>query len=418
MRVRINKSELRGRAAVPPSKSYTIRSLMCAALAKGKSRIINPLICDDTEAASEALGKVGIKIEKNEGCWEVTGSRFHAPEGDIYCRDSAATLRFMTTLASIIPGKCRMVPSPSLAKRPIEPLITALNKLKIKCYLEDSAIVVDEGRFLGGNVSMTGDVSSQFVSALLFLCPLAEAGLNIRLTTTPESGPYIEMTLACMKEFGVDIIASPTLQFFSSDFRQYKTADYTVEGDWSTASYLLAAGAMTGSTEVTGLNLNSIQGDRVILNLLSKMGASISAKKDIITSSRSNFKAFKADLTDCIDLLPTMAAVAALANGQSRLYGIRRARFKESNRVSAIREGLERMNIQVIEEEDTLIINGGKPSGATIDSFGDHRIAMAFSLLGAAVGNTVIEGAECVSKTFTNFWQTLESLGAKVESNV
>ncbi len=418
MRVRINKSELRGRAVVPPSKSYTIRSLMCAALTKGKSRIINPLICDDTEAASEALGKVGIKIAKNNDCWEVSGGRFHAPEGDIYCRDSAATLRFMTALSSIIPGKCRLVPSSSLAKRPIEPLVTALNKLKIKCYLEDSTVVVDEGKFWGGNVSMTGDVSSQFVSALLFLCPLAEAGLNIRLTTPPESGPYIEMTLGCMKEFGIDIIASPTLQFFTSDFRPYKTADYTVEGDWSTASYLLAAGAMTGSTAVTGLSLNSIQGDRVILNLLSKMGASMQTKKEIITASRSNFKPIKADLTDCIDLLPTVAVVAALANGQSRLYGIRRARFKESNRVTAVREGLERMNIAVTEDDDMLLINGGKPVGATIDSFGDHRIAMAFSLLGAAIGDTVIDGAECVSKTYTHFWQTLEKLGAKVEYDV
>jgi 3-phosphoshikimate 1-carboxyvinyltransferase len=417
MRVKISKSELTGRVAVPSSKSYTIRSLMCAALAKGKSRIINPLICDDTEAATDALGKVGIRIEKKDGCWEVSGGRFHAPEGDIYCRDSAATLRFMTAFSSIIPGKCRLVPSASLAKRPIEPLITALNKLKIKCYLDNSTVVVDEGKFWGGNVSMTGDVSSQFVSALLFLCPLAEAGLNIRLTTTPESGSYIEMTLGCMKEFGIDIIASPTLQFFTSDFRQYKTTDYTVEGDWSTASYLLAAGAMTGSVEVTGLNLNSIQGDRVILNLLNRMGASLQTKKDIITASRSSFKPIRADLTDCIDLLPTMAVVAALANGQSRLYGIHRARYKESNRVTAIKEGLGKMNIPVIEEEDTLIINGGKPSGAVIDSYGDHRIAMAFSLLGAAVGNTVIDGAECVSKTYTHFWQTMDNLGAKVEYN-
>jgi 3-phosphoshikimate 1-carboxyvinyltransferase len=418
MRVRINKSELTGRVTVPPSKSYTIRSLICASLAKGKSRIINPLICDDTEAASGALGKIGVRIEKNNGCWEVNGGRFHAPEGDIYCRDSAATLRFMTALSSIIPGKCRMVPSPSLAKRPIEPLITALNKLKIKCYMEDSTVVVDAGKFWGGNVSMTGDVSSQFISALLFLCPLAEAGLNIRLTTLPESVPYIEMTLGCMKEFGIDIITSPTLQFFTGDFRQYKTADYTVEGDWSTASYLLAAGAMTGSIEVTGLNLNSIQGDRVILNLLSKMGTAVQTKKEIVTASRSNFKAIKADLTDCIDLLPTMAILAALANGQSRLYGIRRARFKESNRVTAIKEGLGKMNIPVIEEDDTLIITGGKPSGAVIDSYGDHRIAMAFSLLGAAIGNTTIDGAECVSKTFTHFWPTMERLGAKVEYNV
>lgn len=418
MKVRINKSELRGRVVAPPSKSYTIRSLMCAALARGKSRIINPLLSDDTEAASEALGKVGIRIEKKDGYWEVFGGRFHAPEGDIYCRESAATLRFMTALSAIIPGKCRLVPGPSLSRRPIEPLITAMNKLKIKCYMEGSTVVVDEGKFWGGNVSMRGDVSSQFVSALLFLCPVVEAGLNIRLTTPPASGPYIEMTLGCMKEFGIDMIASPTLQFFTSDFRPYKTADYTVEGDWSSASYLLAAGAMTGSIAVTDLNLNSLQADRVIVNLLGKMGASMQTKRDVVTASRSNFKALKADLTDCIDLLPTIAMVAAMADGQSLFYGIRRARFKESNRVTAIKEGLKRMNIPVVEEDDSLVITGGKPVGATINSYGDHRIAMAFSLLGAAVGNTTIEGAESVSKTYPQFWQTLESLGAKVEYDV
>ena len=418
MKIRINKSELNGRISVPPSKSYTIRSLMCAALAKGKSRIINPLISDDTEAASEALGKVGIKIEKGDGCWELTGGRFHAPEGDIFCRDSAATIRFMTALSAIIPGKCRLVPGPSLARRPIEPLVTALNKLKIKCHLEDSTVVIDGGKFWGGTVSMSGDVSSQFVSALLFLCPLAEAGLNIRLTTPPESGPYIEMTIGCMKEFGVDIIASPTLQFFTGDFRPYKPTDYTVEGDWSSASYLLASGAMTGNIEVTDLNLNSLQGDRIILNLLNKMGASIQTKKEVVTAKRSNLGAIRVDLSDCIDLLPTMAMAAAIADGQSRFYGVKRARIKESNRVTAIREGLERMKIAVVEEEDTLVITGGKPEGATIDSFGDHRIAMAFSTLGAAIGNTTIEGAECVSKTYPQFWKTLESLGGKVEYNV
>lgn len=148
------------------------------------------------------------------------------------------------------------------------------------------------------------------------------------------------------------------------------------------------------------------------------MGASISAKKDVITSGYSKLKPIRADLTDCIDLLPTIAVVAALANGQSRFYGIRRARFKESNRVTAIKEGLGKMQIEVTEDDDMLTINGGKPVGAIVDSFGDHRIAMAFSLLGAAVGDTVIEGAECVSKTYTHFWQTLESLGAKVESDV
>ena len=239
-----------------------------------------------------------------------------------------------------------------------------------------------------------------------------EAGLNIHITT-PESGPHRNDT-RLHESTRIDIIASLTLQFFTGDFRQYKPADYTVEADWSTASYLLAAGAIAGSTEATGLNLNSLQ-ETAILNLLSKMGASIIAKKDMITTSRSNLKPIRADLTDSIDLLPTMAVVAALANGQSRFYGIRRARFKESNRVTAIKEGLEKMQIPVTENDDMLIINGGKPVGATIDSFGDHRIAMAFSLLGAAVGDTVIEGAECVNKTFPHFWETLESIGAKVD---
>ncbi|MFA5629633.1 MAG: 3-phosphoshikimate 1-carboxyvinyltransferase [Dehalococcoidales bacterium] len=418
MRVKIGKSKLYGKVTAPPSKSYAIRGLMCAALSNGKSRIINPLISDDTEIAAAALEKIGVRINKNDSFWEVNGGSFIAPKEGIYCRDSAATIRFMTALATVVPGKCRLVPSPALAKRPIEPLITALNSINIHCYKEGSTVVVEGGNFSGGNIEMRGDISSQFLSALLFLCPLAQNGLNIRLTTPPESVSYIKMTIDCLREFGINLDVSESFRFFSADYQKYKPASYTVEGDWSSASYLLAAGAIAGETETTGLKTDSLQGDRVIINLLQEMGAKISAKGDSITVKRADLKPIKADLSDCIDLLPTISVVAALADGQSMFYGIRRARLKESNRVSAVREGLERMQVAVTEEEDTFIINGGSPKGAVIDSFGDHRIAMAFGLLGAAIGDTVIEGAECVSKTFPQFWQIFAGIGAKAESYV
>ncbi|MDD4873621.1 MAG: 3-phosphoshikimate 1-carboxyvinyltransferase [Dehalococcoidales bacterium] len=418
MKVLINRSEINGKVTAPSSKSYTIRSLICAAIAKGRSKIINPLVADDTEAASEALKKVGIDIQKKDTSWEISGGCFHAPEGDIFCRDSAATIRFMTALASIIPGECRLVPGTSLARRPIQPLIKALQELDVNCRLEGTTVVVDGGRLGGGTVSFPGDISSQYVSALLFLSPLAEAGLNICLTTPPESSPYIKMTLDCLEQFGIDVVASPTLQFFAGYRQNYKPAEYVVEGDWSSASYLMALGAIAGNIEITNLNLNSLQGDRLVLKLLNRMGAIIQNQKDSVIASRSVLKAVNADLSDCIDLLPTMAALAAIAEGKSYFYGIKRARIKESNRVRAVKQGLERMRIPVVEEEDELIITGGKPESATVDSFGDHRIAMAFSMLGIIAGNTIISGSECVSKTYPQFWNILESLGGKVDYNV
>ncbi len=418
MKALINSSEINGRAAAPPSKSYTIRSLMCAALANGESRILNPLISDDTGAAAEVLGQVGADVRKKKGWWQVRGGHLHKPEGDLFCRDSAATFRFMTAISSLVPGRCRLAPGPSLASRPIEPLLSALAQLGVKCRLEDKTVIVDGGRLQGGTVRLPGDISSQFITALLLIAPLAEAGITIRLTTPPGSKPYLEMTLDCLKKFGISIEASDDLLQFEASRQDYKPAVYQVEGDWSSASYLLALGAISGQVEVTSLNRQSFQGDRIMLNLLQEMGTEVIINKNSVTVRKSRLKAITADLTDCIDLLPTLAMLAAVADGKSRFYGISRARLKESNRVLALREGLERMDVPVTEEEDGFIITGAKPIGAAINSFGDHRIAMAFSILGAVTAETTIEGAECVAKTYPHFWQTFEKLGGKVELDV
>jgi len=417
MKASIYRSQIKGKVKAPSSKSYTLRGLMCAALAKGESEIIYPLRSDDTEAALKVLSKVGIYVNQGEDCWQVAGGDFHKPDSELFCGESAATLRFMTAICSLIPGKCKLCPGPSLSQRPVKPLVQALRKLGVNCSCqgEVAPIIVEGGRLKGGETELPGNVSSQFVSALLFISPLAEEGVKIRLTTPLESKPFILMTLDCLEKFGVKVGFSRELKEFEVLRQTYKPAKYSVEGDWSSASYFLALGALSGEVEVENINPESWQGDKMILNLLRDMGALIEVNKNSVTVRRSRLSAIRADLSDCIDLLPTVAALAAAADGVSEFIGVERARLKESNRVAALREGLERMGIKVGEERNKLIITGSEPKGSVIDTRGDHRIAMAFSLLGSVAGGTIINDAECVSKTFPQFWGVLKSMKGKVE---
>lgn len=417
MKASISKSKIKGKVKAPSSKSYTLRGLMCAALAKGESEIIHPLTSDDTEAALNVLSQIGVGIHQKEDSWQVNGGEFHEPPTDLFCGESAATLRFMTAICSLIPDKCRLVPGPSLAKRPVRPLIQALRQLGVNCSCqgEVAPVIVDGGRLTGGVAKLPGNISSQFVSALLFISPFADEGVKIRLTTPLESKPFVLMTLDCLEKFGIKVDYSRNLREFNVSKQIYKPTKYKVEGDWSSASYLLALGALSGEVEVENLNPESWQGDKTILNFLKDMGALVKTDKNSVAVRRSRLNAIRADLSDCIDLLPTMAVLAASADGVSELVGIERGRIKESNRVSAVREGLQKMGVKVQEERNRLIIAGSTPKGTAIDSKGDHRVAMAFSVLGSAVGETIINDAECVSKTFPQFWEVFKSIGGEVK---
>ncbi len=419
MKVTIEKSDIKGRVPAPPSKSYTIRGLMCAALACGESEIINPLRADDTEAAVRVLDNIGVGVARVKDTWRISGGDFHPPEGDLYCGDSAATLRFMTAVCSLVPGKCRLTAGPSLAKRPVGPLVEALQRIGVDCSADNglAPVVVNGGRLKGGETELPGDVSSQFVSALLLVSPLAGEGMHIRLTTPLKSKPYVAMTLECMAGFGVKVEASAEMDDFHTSRQAYQPARYEVEGDWSSASYFLALGAVSGGVETVNLNPQSLQSDRIMLDFLARMGADVKISLDAIKVKRSRLKALRADLSDCIDLLPTMAVLAAVAEGTSELTGISRARIKESDRIAAVREGLEKMEIKVAEEKDRLLITGSNLKGAVIDSHDDHRIAMAFGILGTLVGSTTINNAECVRKTFPEFWAILESIGGRLKAD-
>ncbi|MEK7353627.1 MAG: 3-phosphoshikimate 1-carboxyvinyltransferase, partial [Chloroflexota bacterium] len=348
MKASIQKSEIKGKVTAPPSKSYTLRGVICAALAKGDSEIVNPLGSDDTEAALDVLSKIGIRVTEAQNSWRVNGGTFHKPAEDLFCRDSAVTLRFMTAISAIIPGQCRLTSSPQLARRPIEPLIQAMKQLGIDCHQEkDMSIVVKGSRLKGGVTELPGNISSQFVSAMLLISPFAEEGMTIRLTTPLESQPYVLMTIECLEKFGIKVTASADFREYKTKKQTFKPAKYLVEGDWSSASYLLAAGALAGEIEVANLNPASLQGDKAIADFLRDMGAAITVKKNSVGVKRSRLKALKADLTDCTDLLPTVAVLAGAAEGTSELTGIERARLKESDRPSALAEGLTKMGIKV-----------------------------------------------------------------------
>jgi 3-phosphoshikimate 1-carboxyvinyltransferase len=321
----------------------------------------------------------------------------------------------MTAFGAIIPGVSHLTAGPSLSRRPVKVLIDALQKLGVKCSASGDLppVTVEGGKFAGGITSLPGNISSQYVSALLHIAPFAKEGMTVKLTTPLESRPYVMMTLETMHWFGINAVFDENLDKFEISHQKYRPTKYHVEGDWSSASYLLSLGAMAGEIEVNNLDMQSLQGDRMLLQFLRDMGAHTVAGRNSINIVKSNLKAIKADLTDCIDLLPTMAVLAAAAEGTSVFTGIVRARIKESDRVAAVVEGLTRMGIRVETDTKRIKITGGKPKGALIDSKGDHRIAMAFSLLGTVAGDTVIDGAECVTKTYPEYWDVLQNLGVK-----
>jgi 3-phosphoshikimate 1-carboxyvinyltransferase len=388
---------------------------MCAALAAGNSELLLPLKADDSEAAVRVLGQIGVQFDLGKDIWRVTGDNFQAPEKDLFCGDSAATLRFMCAICGLVPGLCRLTAGKSLSARPVKALVGALQKwgIEIEAPGDLPPVFIKGGSFSGGVTELPGDISSQYVSALLMISPLAGKKSTIWLTTPLESRSYILMTLECLKQFGIHVNYSPELMEYEIAPQRYQTARYKVEGDWSSASYLLALGAIAGQAKVGNLSALSLQGDKELVNILRQMGASVQVSTDDVTVKRKDLKAFHADLSNCIDLLPTAAVLAALAEGTTELHGIQRARLKESNRVKSVKENLLRAGIKVTEQKDRLTIRGGSPQPAVIDSYNDHRIAMAFSLLGAAAGGITIQGAECVSKTYPDYWNVIRDLGVK-----
>jgi len=418
MNVKIRKSEIDGRIAAPPSKSYTHRALVCSALALGVSKIHAPLISDDTESTRRLLGEFGVEISGDLEQWLVKGGELRKPRSELFCAESGTTLRFMTALCALLEGESKLTAGPTLSRRPNGPLLDGLRQLAVTSVSADGfppITIMGTGEIRGGEVTLRGDISSQFVSAILIIAPLADGNVSIRLTTPLESKPYVSMTTHTQQKYGVDVDTSDDMREFHIEKQSYRPTDFAVEGDWSSASYLLAAGALAGRLSVEGLNEGSLQSDASIVGILGEMGAHVVCSGSEIAAEMSGLSAVDVNLSDCPDLFPVVAALCAVAEGRSILRGIGRLRYKESDRAGAMIDGLRAMGIEAKPQRDSIVIVGGAPKGCAIDPRNDHRNAMAFAILGlVAEGETTILNAECVSKSYPEFWNAMRSSGMKL----
>jgi len=411
--------QLRGSIEAPPSKSYTHRAVIASSLADGLSKIANPLVSDDTIATVNACKEFGAKIELNKNKWIVRGlSKIKTPSEIINCRDSASTLRFITPIAALAPGITILTGGPSLKKRPVGPLLDALTRLGVKCFSASGypPILIFGGGINGGETQMVGDISSQFISGLLFACPLGRRKTKLKLTTELESKPYVKMTIETLKKHGVSVKVSKDMQSYIIPANQhYKPVDHVVSGDYSAASFILAAAAITSSTvTVKGLRPHLTQGDEAIISILRSMGAKFKIGRDYVKISSGQLRGKNIDASDIPDLVPVCAAIACYAKGKTRIFNAGRLRLKESDRLAAISMELKKMGAKIVELKDSLIINGPtRLHGATIDPHNDHRIAMACAVAALkAEGATRIKNQKCINKSYPNFVLDLKKLGA------
>lgn len=423
MQFKIEKTaRVEGTVKAPPSKSYTHRAFFLAALASGKSKLGNPLYSEDTLASLLTCQAFGSEFDvSDEMCiMEGTGGDLKTPVDVLDLKNSGTTLRIATTMASLAPECTVLTGDDSLRTRPMQPLLGALKKLKVTAYSTRNngmAPLVIKNGFKGGFTTIQGDVSSQYLSSILISAPYAENPVEVKVTGDFISRPYVEMTRDIMKKFKVKVESEENT--FHVDHQTYKPREYIVEGDYSSASYLAAAAAILDS-EVTIKNLfkDSQQGDKIILDIVEQMGAQVKRKNDRVTVIGSGFlEGITVNLEDSPDLVPTVAVLGVLAQGETHITGAEHARFKETDRLSTTAQELKKMGADIMEKPDGLIINGNKGTihGATVESYGDHRLAMALSLVGLKTGGVLIKNAQVHNISFPGFAGVMEKLGSKIE---
>lgn len=411
MDVRVQKSGIDGALCAMPSKSYAHRYLFAAALSGAETKILGAAACEDTLATIRCLQAMNASALQ-EGA-DATVKPSMAPDVAVFnCGESGTTLRFLLPVAaarvpdSLFAGKGR------LSQRPLGDLLHCLLKNGMQAEGQGLPLRL-KGRLQPGVYELPGNVSSQYISGLLLALPLLGGPSQIRLSNALLSKPYVDMTIGVLKEFGVFI--QETEYGYAVEPQSYTTPGVVVvPGDWSSAAFLLAAGALHGSVRVSGLRQDG-QGDRRIIALLKEFGANVRVQGDQVAVEGGALRGICADVGDIPDLLPILSVLGACARGRTVLTGAARLRLKESDRLQAMADVLGSMGIRVELQEDQMTIFGGEIRGATVSSHGDHRIAMAACIAALSSGDTVITGAECVQKSYPKFFEDVRALGGKID---
>lgn len=404
----IKNRKISGQIKAPPSKSITIRAFAAASLCQSESIISNYSKCDDALAAIDIIETLGIKINRIENNLKVKGAK-PASANILNCKESAFCLRLFSAIASIYDYEFELVAEKSLLKRGTGDLEMIFLTLGVDCKTNNGFPPIKiHGPLKGGNIKIDCSKSSQLLSGLLFSLPLAENDSTIEVTNL-KSKPYIDMTLDVLSKFGIEIL-NENYEFFKiRGGQRYSPAKINIEGDWSCASNFLVGGAISGEIEISNLNLDSLQGDKVIIDLLKNIGAEISESNNLIKVRSKELKPFVFDAGDSPDLVPILAVLGSFCLGESVISDISRLAGKESSRAEIIAKELNSLGGKVRIEGDIMRIEKSSLHGGRVNSHGDHRIAMALAVAGLSASTPVtIENAECVIKSYSNFWSDFE----------
>ena len=408
--------------AIPGSKSYTHRALVVSALAEGESTLINALRSEDTGHTIKGLEGLGIRmIEKEDGLHVLgAGGKLDRGGREIFAGNSGTSMRFLTALASLRDGLTLLDGNGRMRQRPMIDLLQGLEALGVRAYSENgngySPVAVESMGLKGGVANISGDRSSQFLSALLMVAPCARRDVYLKVAGPLASRPYVDITLDVMSAFGVSVDRREYHSFSVKAGQRYQPRTFSIEGDASNASYFFSAAAITrGRVRVENFRPSSFQGDTAFLDVLEGMGCEAVRGGNWAEIRGKDLRGMEIDMNAMPDLVPALAVTAAFARGKTVMKNIGHLRLKESDRIASVARELAKMGIRTEEGEDWLSVEGGKAHEAEIETHQDHRVAMAFAVAGLSVPGIKITGERCVEKSFPGFWNTFESLYGKGE---
>ena len=411
----VPRGTLKGKLTPPCSKSYAQRALALALLADGESTLRNIEFCNDTLSAIKCIEALGAEVRRTgETTLSIRGG-FSPRDNVLNVGESGLATRLFTPIAALWDKPVVITGEGTLLHRPMTMMMEPLRHLGVAVRDGGGYLPIEVcGRMHGGRIEVDGSISSQFITGLLLALPMAEGDTTLKVHGAV-STPYIDMTVETAERFGGRILHSDYTEFFIEGGQRYTAADYAIEGDWSAAAMLLVAGAIAGEVTLDNISTLSKQADTLICRALVRAGASVINEENSITVAKRDLTAFEFDATNCPDLFPALAALAAAAEGTSVITGTSRLEHKESNRAETLREEYAKLGIEIdIETENVMKIRGGSIHGAEVDGHSDHRIAMSLAVSALRNdGEVKITGAECVGKSYPNFFEDIESLRVK-----
>lgn len=423
--IEIIPSLLRGKINIPPSKSMSHRAIIAAGLSEGESLIENIILSEDILASIEAMKSFGVEVDisdlDEDGICHlrIRGRKeLSLVNDEIDCNESGSTLRFLVPFAGLIGGKVTYVGRGKLVERPLDTYYEIFQEQGIFFENKDGQLPLTiKGKLKPGSFKIRGDISSQFITGLLFVLPLLKGDSKIIITTDLESRGYVDLTIDMLKRFSIEIENNKYKEFYIKGNQSYKATDYRVEGDFSQAAFFIVAGILGEEMECRDLNIESLQADKIILDIVKRMGADLSLDNDIVRVRKSLTKGITIDVSQCPDLVPILAVLGALSQGTTRIVNAERLRIKESDRLKAISTELSKLGADVKEVGDGLVIRGKEGlQGGTVNSWNDHRIAMALSIASTKCSQgVIIENSRAVEKSYPNFWKDFEKIGGIIK---